>query len=75
MDWIVAALVLLGAYLLGDGNKEGWRVNFLSCVIYAPIAFNKELYGIVALQVFCAILAVRGYNRWKKEEQEEQSKK
>lgn len=66
LDSITTALSLTAMLLLARRKLENWIYWILADIIYIPLFFYKELY-ITSLQyLIFLILAISGYNNWKR---------
>jgi nicotinamide riboside transporter PnuC len=69
MDWIAALLVIWSIYLCGNKNKWGWVVAGAGAILFMVVAVQKEVYGMIALDVVLLCMYVHNFRKWTKEEQ------
>ncbi len=66
MDWIGAALNVIGLYLLADHHLYAMYVYLLSSVSFIVWGTLNETWSIVALQSVLLILNMRVIIKWRK---------
>jgi hypothetical protein len=70
IDWLAMALSLMGVYMLGKKLKNGFIIFAISNVIWAWLGFTlMGSYGVAIGNLVFAIINIRGYYRWVKEEE------
>jgi len=65
IEYLAAALALLGIGMMVMRLRIGWIFNFCSSILYFWIFFQNKLYGDAGLQVFFALMQVLGWLHWK----------
>ena len=66
LDSITTALSLTAMLLLARRKVENWIYWILADIIYIPLFFYKELYVTSLQYLIFLILAISGYNNWKR---------
>lgn len=68
---IIGALFeLLGVYLLGHKNKNGFLFNILGSSIWILFSLlTHSAYGLIIVCVAAGILNMKGYLNWKNKQQ------
>jgi nicotinamide riboside transporter PnuC len=64
MDWIAAAFVIFSVYLTGRKNRWGWVVAGIGAILFMIVAFQKEVYGMIALDVVLIIMNIINFIKW-----------
>jgi hypothetical protein len=69
MDWVGAALNLLGLWLLADHRRYAARVFLLSSVVFLVWSITDQVWSIAALQSVLIVLNVRVIIKWRNNDQ------
>lgn len=64
MDWIAALILAIGIYYTGQYKWWGWLFSIFATLIWIWIGYEKEIYGMVALNVFLTFLNIKNCIRW-----------
>lgn len=65
MDWIVSALTLLQMHLIVNKRWEGWVVALVNSTLWTVLSIQRELYGLVALQLVLSVQFAFALMEWK----------
>lgn len=68
LDWIGAAIALIGVYMVGRKNKYGFLVCMLSGLVWCFVAFFTGVYGLFLEVLPLFALNLYNFNKWRKEE-------
>ena len=69
MDWIAAILELTGAYVVGNKNKWGFVLFFITSICWIIYVFTtKSTYGLLIVVIPCMFMNVRNFLKWQREE-------
>ena len=75
-SYILGALTILGLYLVGQKNKYGFLVTFFSEFLWAYwISITPGAKGLYIVCVVVAIISLKNYISWGKDEKEIQKAK
>lgn len=69
LDWIAAVFEIVGFWLIGNKKRSGFISCMMCSVLWTGVAIHAKLYGLLVIAILCFILHVRGYFKWKPEEQ------
>jgi len=75
MDWIAAALDLLGKWQVGNKKKIGWIIHILAVFAWAAVALLQTpiLWGLLSSCGIYCLINVRNLIKWVKEDKEKVS--
>ena len=68
LDWIAAAIALLGVYIIGTKNKYGFLICIISGVIWCIVASLTRVHGLFLEVVPMFVLNIWNFNKWRREE-------
>ena len=69
IDFIAAILELSGAYVVGNKNKWGFVLFFITGLCWITYVFTtKSTYGLLLVVVPALGMNVRNFIKWSKEE-------
>jgi len=68
LDWIAAAVALIGVFLVGQKNKYGFLVCMLSGFCWCLVAVSTGVYGLFLEVLPLFFLNLYNFNRWRKED-------
>ena len=54
-------LLLIGTWLLGKHNNNGWLITMAGGICFLIIAIPAKLYGLVTFQTIYSFLATHNY--------------
>ena len=61
IEWLAMGLVLVALAFFSQGwLRRGFYMNLVSTIAWAAVAIHASLWGLLALQVGIALLAIRG---------------
>ena len=75
MDWIASFLDLAGKWLIGNKNTWGWVVHIMAVIAWAVVAWQAELWGLLASCFIYFAFNIRGLFKWVEGEMEEEKQK
>jgi len=61
MDILGMILLLIGTYMLGKRNNNGWLVSILGAICFAIASWQSELLGIFIFELIYICIAVVNY--------------
>jgi len=67
-SWVLAAIGVAGIYFVGKKTIWGWLVLLFNEIIWIAYATATQQYGFIVSAIAYAIVYVRSYLHWKKEE-------
>jgi len=69
MDWLAAAFELIGAWMVGNKNKNGFILIFFGCLTWVFVALTRPGVSGLLLVVLPALwINIRNYIKWKGED-------
>jgi hypothetical protein len=71
MDIIGMLLLLLGTWLLGNKNKNGWLISITGATFFLISGYMAKLYGIALFELIYIGVAIYNYIKQYGEELEE----
>jgi len=71
ISYILGPITILGLYLVGQKNKYGFLVTFFNELLWAYwITITPGTKGLYIVCVVTAIISLRSYRKWCKDEKE-----
>lgn len=70
LDWLSMMCGFAGAWLITEKKKVGFIFTLGSLFLAFVTALLAQQYGFVTANIISAGIAVRGFHKWTKEEQE-----
>lgn len=67
-SWLLAILGISGMYFVGKKTVWGWLVLLANEVIWVVYAFFTKQYGFIMMAVAYAIVYIKSYLEWKRED-------
>jgi nicotinamide riboside transporter PnuC len=67
-SWLLAVLGVSGMYFVGKKTIWGWLVLLANEVIWVVYAFVTQQYGFILMAVAYAVVYIKSYLAWKKED-------
>ena len=64
VDWIACILELSGAWLVGNKNKYGFLLLIVGSVFWFIAGASSELFGLMLVSIFFALINIRNYIKW-----------
>lgn len=74
-SWVLAAVGVTGIYFVGRKTIWGWFVLLTNECIWILYALATKQYGFIFMATAYAAVYIKSYLGWRKEEQDELSKK
>ena len=72
VDFLAGIMELSGAWLVGSRRKVGFLASFAGSVVWVIYVFSKgHTYGLLLVCVPAAVVSLRNYVRWRREERGE----
>ena len=68
MDWIASLLEILGKWVIGNKNKNGFIVASICCLCWIYVAIDKEVYGLFIAIIPALFINIRNYLKWRRDE-------
>ena len=76
LSYVVAFITCLGLYLVGCKNKYGFLITFFNEFLWAYwIVITPGTRGLLIVCVVTAIISLKSYIKWSKDEQKVQKTK
>lgn len=67
-SWILTFFGVLGIYLAGKKNKNGWLIGIGSQILWVSFAIITGQYGFIVAAFIYGSIYLKNYLAWKKEE-------
>lgn len=70
LDWIAAAFEIFGLWLIGNKKRQGFLSCLICSVLWAIVAYQTKLYGLLIIAVLCFGTHIRNYRKWTGEKED-----
>lgn len=67
MDWLASILEILGKWIVGNKNRNGFLIGIVCCFCWAYVAIDKHVYGLFLAIIPAIVINIRNYIKWGKE--------
>ena len=67
-SWVLAAIGVAGIFLVVRKTIWGWLILCVNEVLWIAYALATKQYGFIAMAIAYAIVYIKSYISWKKEE-------
>lgn len=69
MSWLISILGISAKIMTAHRIRANWVVSFVCNGLFSWLAVEKELYGLLPLSAFQAVLCIYGWRKWGKEDE------
>ena len=64
MDWLAAAFILTGIWLVGNRNRNGFLVCLVGCACWLVVAQSTGVHGLYLEVIPAVLINIRNYRKW-----------
>ena len=69
MDYVAAILGLIGIWIVGNKNRNGFLLLMSCCFLWGMVAIQAKVYGLMVETVPLFFINLMAYMRWGRESQ------
>ncbi len=70
-SWVLAVIGVTGIFLVGRKTIWGWLILCVNECLWIAYGLITKQYGFIAMAIAYAIVYIKSYMHWKKEERME----
>lgn len=68
LDYISSLLLIIGYFIVGNKNKNGWLLSSVGNLGYIFVGYISGLYGMMILSIVMLSVSIINYIKWNKNE-------